>query len=715
MSEPDDDVIRVADKFYILATSSLQEDRAHVLKEGESFALFDRRGDLRSLGASPLGLYVGDTRFLSRFSMLIDGQRPLLLSSTVHSGGGVLVVDLTNADIRRNNLLAVPHGALHLGRTILLQDGALRERVSVTNYGVADVDVTLTFDLEADYADVFEVRGHRRERRGERLPITSARLGQITFGYKGVDGITRRTCVTSTPPIEPIGTRLQFALTIPPRAARTVQVTARCEQRTEPLRERRKRSRLRRDRCRITSSSSRLEGWLDRSQEDLRMMLTRTPHGVYPYAGVPWFSTAFGRDGIITALQTLWFDPSIAHGVLEFLAATQARDVDVARDAQPGKIVHEVRSGELANIGEVPFGRYYGTVDATPLFVVLAGAHLETTGDRKFAERLWPHVRAAVEWLDRYGDVDGDGFIEYTSSSHALRHQGWKDSQDSVFHVDGTQAESPIALCEVQGYAYAARRAAAMLARQFGETSFADEQDRLAEALRVRFESAFWSDELGCYGLALDRDKRLCGVRTSNAGHTLWSGIASVEHARTIATRLLDDDSFSGWGVRTVARGESRYNPMSYHNGSVWPHDNAIIAAGLARYGHKHEVVRIFSALFDVTRHVDLQRLPELFCGFPRGGGTGPTLYPVACSPQAWASGASFMLLASCLGLSIDGNAQRVSLAWPKLPHLIRELHIDGLRVGPNGSVDLTVHRYAGSVGVDVRSRVGDVEVVIIK
>ena len=713
MHEHDDDVIRVADDYYILATSSAQEGRAHVLKEGDSFALFDERGDLRSLGQSH-GLYVGDTRFLSRFSMRIDGQRPLLLSSTLHRGGGVLVVDLMNADIRRGGALVIPHGALHLGRMILLQDGELRERISVNNYDSGDIEVALSFDLDADYADVFEIRGHRRQRRGERLPNEPGRRGQITFGYRGLDGVVRRTCITSTPATDIVGARMQFRLKVPSRGARSIQISARCELQPQ-TRGPRVRSRFRRDRCRITSSSSRLEGWLDRSQEDLRMMLTHTPHGVYPYAGVPWFSTAFGRDGIITALETLWLDPSIARGVLEFLAATQAQEVDAVADAQPGKIIHEVRSGEMANLGEVPFGRYYGTVDATPLFVVLAGAHLETTGDRAFAARMWPHVRAALDWIDRYGDVDGDGFVEYVSSPHGLRHQGWKDSQDSIFHDDGSPAESPIALCEVQGYVYAARRAAAFVARAMNDDAFADEQDRLARALKERFQEAFWCEAIGSYGLALDGDKRLCAVRASNAGHALWSGIASNEHAGRVVASLLDAESFSGWGVRTIARGCNRYNPMSYHNGSVWPHDNAIIAAGLSRYGFHNETVKLFTAMFDVTRHVDLQRLPELFCGFPRGGGTGPTEYPVACAPQAWAAGAAFMLLSACLGLSVDGDKLRVSLSRPRLPSMIRELHIDALPVGMSGSVDLTIHRYSGSVGVDVRSRVGDVEVAIFK
>lgn len=713
-----DDVIRVADQYYILASSSLHDERFHVLKDGESFAIFDRRGDVRPFGQSTQGLYLGDTRFLSKCTLLLEGVPPLLLSSTVHSAGALLVVDLTNPDIRRADVVAIPHGSLHLQRTLLLRDGVLRQRVRVSNFTPHEVDVTMSIDIDADFTDIFEVRGHRREKRGLRLPPDLTH-GRLTLGYLGLDEVVRRTVVVCSPAAEFAGARATFHMRVPARGSKIVHVTARCDRQSTPRATSRAarppRAPLFREGARIRSSSARLDGWVERSQDDLRMMLTRTEQGPYPYAGVPWFSTVFGRDGIITALETLWLDPSIARGVLSVLAATQAKEVDARTEAEPGKIIHETRSGEMAALGEVPFGRYYGTVDATPLFIVLAGAHLEATGDLALARELWPNVRAALGWMDTSGDLDGDGFLEYRSSPRGLIHQGWKDSNDSVFHEDGNPADSPIALCEVQGYAYAARLAAAAMARALGHDDVALEEEKKAEQLRVRFEDQFWCEELGTYGLALDGKKRLCRVRSSNAGHCLWSGIASKERAAAVAKTLLEPNGFSGWGVRTIAKGAPRYNPMSYHNGSVWPHDNALIALGLSRYGHTKEALQIFAAMLDSTRHFELQRLPELFCGFPRSHGKGPTLYPVACSPQAWASGAVYMLLQACLGLSVNAPERRVTLSFPTLPPLVRELSIDGLRVGPHASVDLTLHRYPDGIGVDVRSRRGDVEVIVRK
>jgi glycogen debranching enzyme len=369
----------------------------------------------------------------------------------------------------------------------------------------------------------------------------------------------------------------------------------------------------------------------------------------------------------------------------------------------------------MAALGEIPFGRYYGSVDATPLFVLLAGAYFERTADREFVESIWPNIEAALRWIDQSGDADRDGFVEYNRrSATGLANQGWKDSHDAIFHADGTMAEGPIALCEVQAYVYGAKQAAATIARALGHSQQADKLEREADGLRERFETAFWCDDLGTYALALDGQKRPCRVRTSNAGHCLLTGISSSERAHRVAQTLLDAKSFSGWGVRTVAVGEARYNPMSYHNGSVWPHDNALIAAGLARYWLKDEVLQIMAALFDASLFIDLHRLPELYCGFVRRPGEGPTLYPVACSPQSWSAASVFLLLQACLGLTIHAAENRLSFAHPVMPPFLNRLELHNLRVG-QGRVDLLLLRHGQDVGINVLRREGQIEIAMVK
>jgi glycogen debranching enzyme len=713
------------DRFHILATSSLTDHVTRVLKHADTFAVFDAHGDVHPRGARERGLYHAGTRFLSKLRLRLGSDELLLLSSTVRQNNLLLAVDLTNPDVHDGEQLVIPYGTLHVLRAKFLWRGACFEKLEITNFGSGPVETELRLSYDADFVDLFEVRGNRRPRRGELL---EAELGErrVVLGYRGLDRVVRRTELCFTPAPERCTEKLAvFPIALGAHQTTELYVWIGCEvgeQRPAIVAFESARSDAHerldesaaRD-CRVHTSNEQFNDWLNRSAADLHMMITETRDGPYPYAGVPWFSTPFGRDGIITAMEALWMNPDLAAGALRFLAATQAREEDPERDAEPGKILHELREGEMAALREIPFGRYYGSIDSTPLYLMLASQYFETTGDRALIEQLWPNIEHALDWIDRFGDADGDGFVEYgRRAKEGLVQQGWKDSNDSVFHHDGSPAVGPIALCEVQGYVYAAKRGAARLAAELGRTERAEALGRQALELQARFDRAFWCEELGTYALALDGEKRACRVRSSNAGHCLFTGIALPERAHRLASTLLSEDSFSGWGVRTLARGEQRYNPMAYHNGSIWPHDNALIAQGFARYGMKAYAARILQGLFDASLFVELHRLPELFCGFPRRAGEGPTLYPVACSPQAWAAAAPFLLLKSVLGMFIEAHERRVRFAYPILPPFLDEVTLENLRVG-EATVDLELHRYPDDVGINVVQRDGVVEIVTVK
>ncbi|MBZ6079125.1 amylo-alpha-1,6-glucosidase [Microvirga sp. WGZ8] len=713
------------DQFAVISQSSLQERRPRVLKHGDTFGVFDRNGDILSGEGNPDGLFHRDTRHLSHLDLLINGTHPILLSSTLRDDNAVLTCDLTNPDLPDDaGRLFLEHDVIHIRRSKFLWRAAGYERLLVRNFGDRPQHLTLELRFEADFADLFEVRGMRRQRRGTFYPAEVG-TGSVTLSYRGLDDETRITRLRFDPPPTRLESRRAvFDVDVRPGQRAVIFVEIHCDGDLPQRRPRehyllsmveaRRRARQSSSRATLINTSNEIfNEALRRSLSDLYMLVTDTREGPYPYAGTPWFSTAFGRDALITAYQTLWMDPALAQGVLGFLAANQAQIEDPAADAEPGKILHEVRYGEMAELGEVPFRRYYGSVDSTPLFVMLAGAYLERTNDVQTLEKLWPHIEAALHWQKIFGDRDGDGFLEYgRRTTEGLVNQGWKDSHDSIFHADGSMARGPIALCEVQGYAFAAKQAASRIARSLGRVDQAIVLETEAEALRQQFDDAFWCEDLGTYALALDGEKRPCRVRSSNAGHALFTGIARPERAAQLAETLMNSASFSGFGVRTIASAEARYNPMSYHNGSVWPHDNALIALGLARYGFKQEAARIFEGLFHASVYIDLRRLPELFCGFPRRRGQGPTLYPVACAPQAWAAATPFSLVQACLGMDFDPATKAVRLNRPVLPDFLDELVLRNVVLG-ECRLDLAVQRAGREVAAHVLSRTGDVKVVI--
>jgi glycogen debranching enzyme len=719
------DIVRVADEYYVRASSALADDRTRVLKSGDTFLVANRFGDIEDLGISQFGLFHAESRHLSRFTMRVNQQQPLLLGSTVREDNAFLSVDVTNMDSSRSNQTngGVPRGTVHIFRSQFLTQACRYEHVRALNYGLSPVHLTLSFQFDADFADIFEVRGTKRERRGERLPDLIDGNAAI-LSYKGLDNVLRRTRVEFSPhPGSLTTSEASFSVTLEPKQETSVYCTVACLRdaatncvapfQTAFRTVQHEFDRPHSDEAVITTSRESFNSWLVRSSADLRMLIEGNPEGPYPYAGVPWFSTVFGRDGIITAMECLWTSPRIAESVLKYLAETQATQEIPEQDAEPGKILHEMRRGEMAVTKEVPFARYYGSVDSTPLFVMLAGAYYQRTGDLALIRGIWPNVKRALQWIETYGDRDRDGFVEYEQrSSKGLTQQGWKDSQDSVFHSDGRLADAPIALCEVQGYVYAAQRAGAQLARALRESELAAKLDASAENLKAKFEDAFWCEEIGSYALALDGQKKQCRVRASNAGHALFCAIASKERAEVAANSLMSEHSFCGWGVRTVAACESRYNPMSYHNGSVWPHDNAIIALGFSHYGLQNHVAKIVDGLHEASRYVELHRLPELFCGFHRRPETsGPTLYPVACSPQAWAAGSVYMLVQACLGLSIRAPERQICFTRSALPSSLTEIRVQNLQIA-DASVDLSIQRVGAATKVEILRKTGDIEIV---
>jgi glycogen debranching enzyme len=742
LTAPDPDAV-----FIPTENLNLTSANQYVLKSGDTFIVNDPLGDITGRDD---GLFVNDMRVLSGLRLTFGGRAPSLLSGSVSSDNTAFTAHLTNRPLPPLGGTSTPEGVIHVQRIRVLSGTVLNEAIELTNYGTSDAVVPLSISFSSDFRDMFEVRGLKRPKQGT---IKAPRIenGEVLLEYIGLDDVTRGVRIAFSPaPPKLLAGRADYSVSLPAQACVSVYLSVAVQvqgrdassrgvdvsqpthgvseahlSQIDTVRPRVGRAAVRaalvdahlvmrerrRATARVRSSNPLFNAWIDRSLADLGLLTTDLATGPYPYAGIPWFSTPFGRDAVITSLQTLWLQPGLARGVLRFLAEHQAREDSAFRDAAPGKIMHEMRKGEMAATGEVPFALYYGGVDTTPLFIVLAGAYVARTGDTGLVDELWPALQRAAQWVAGVCDRNRLGLLDYQRASDGgLANQGWKDSHDSVFHADGHFPDGPIALVEVQAYASAAFDTMAHFATLRGQHDDAARYAKRATSIRACVEEKYWMEDSSFYGIALDGRGELCRVLASNAGHLLAFGLPSRERGEAVARGLESTLFHTGWGVRTLAAGQARFNPMAYHNGSVWPHDNALCARGLARYGAKAAAVRLLQALFQAAVNFDM-RLPELFCGFPRRRGEPPTAYPVACLPQAWAAGSPFMMLEACLGLTIDAAKREVVIEQPMLPEGIDWLELGDLRVG-DSTVSITFRRVAGKVVASAEQ--GDVRVIAL-
>jgi len=731
-------VLKVGSAFYVLASSLSSRRTTRVLADGHSFAIFDAGGDIVESPLEALGLFHRDTRYLSRFELRVAGEAPYFLNSFLSDDKAQLRINLTNPDLGVNGeVIELPRNSIQLERSWALGQATLFHRLVVRNYTQAPVNIDLELRFAVDFIDLFEVRGVKRERHGETLKPELHKHDRVRFLYRGLDNALRYSEVDFlNAPTRLEANRAVYELALQPEGHEILELRVSCGDQNVDFTAMPKgdppppsNSSVNFDRAvhsrrtqiahtangwaKVTATNELMNSLLRHSDCDLMSIMSHDAGGTYIMAGIPWFATLFGRDSILTALSVLPFSPSVAAGTLRTLAHFQGTEINQERDEQPGKIVHEMRAGEMAVLREIPFGRYYGSVDSTPLFLWLFGRYVMTTGDLHLAEHLWPNVERALEWITKYGDADGDCYVEYMRETPTgLANQGWKDSFDSISHADGTLARPPIALCEVQGYVYAGYLAIAEVAARMNRNAVASELADRAKTLKENFTRDFWLKDDRMVALALDGDKKPCRVMTSNAAHCLATGLLDREQAEALAHRLMADDMFSGWGVRTLSTTASRYNPMSYHNGSVWPHDNAIAALGLARIAGRAGALRIMRGMFDSAVELHGGSLPELFCGFTREPRLGPVPYPVACHPQAWAAASVLMMLQAVLGLRIDGFERRVIIESPVLPEGMGSLSIEDLRVG-DGFASFTVQGSPKGATVSITGKHGPITIEV--
>lgn len=698
-------------------------DAAHprqVLKHGSHFIILDESGEIPACNSLGYGYYRFDTRHISQWQMLLDGVPMSLLSSTTSQGyqGTFLHTNVQTDTMMQQKII--------LQRDLVLGD-ALWERICIESFLGETTKSTLTLLFHSDFADMFEVRGLNRPTRGQRmLPVMSADNKTLFLAYKGQDGLLLETVIDfrGVVPTHVREGELTFELTLEPRQKQEIVVCVRTiwdghlitADGAQPNFETAKQTADRKYKewfgkgAAIRTEHELFDVGLLRGLKDLYILRQPTPKGVGLSAGVPWYSAVFGRDSVITSMQFLPFRPDIARETLEVLAAYQGKTEDDYRAESPGRIMHEVRFGELARINMIPHSPYYGTVDATQLWIVLLRDYISWSGDLEFAKSLWPHAQLAMEWIDRSSKT---GYLTYKRiSEKGLDNQGWKDSHDSVLFSSGVYANPPIAICEAQGYVYAAKLALAELADLLGHNLTADTLRQDAKDLKQRFQKDFWMDEHNFCALAIDGDGKKVDLLTSNPGHLLLCGILDEAKANVIADRLMNSDFWSGWGIRTVSSSSIPYNPISYHNGSIWPHDNSMIAAGLRKLGRVEDAHMVMEALYEVSQSERYHRLPELFCGFGKTEADSPIDYPVSCSPQAWAAGSMFQLLSACFNLQPDAVRNRLIIVEPSIPEWLGRVTVRNLKVG-DCSLDLSFQNKSGITSCEVLSKSKNLRVIL--
>lgn len=711
-------------------TSSIAS--AAVIKSEGMFFLMSNDGGVPVSGGHGLGLYYHDCRYLDGYELELNEGEPRVLACTASEGDSA-VLELTNPDATGKKTRGAGSEVLGI-RWERKLDGAhltLTDRISLRNFSQNAAKLSLSLSFCSKFEDIFVVRGMLPVRARHRLRREHSR-DSIAYSHRGLDEVTRSTSIDFSPrpraitatsaswkfslaPHETMQLTVTISIAEDPVVGEPAHIADRAGKESDNSKRRDSEHAKRRvSRTHVSADNPNLDRLLDRSLDDLQMLRTNIGGAEFFAAGVPWFVTLFGRDSIVTALQTLAFDSGIAEQTLRVLARYQGREVDTWREEQPGKVLHELRVDELTRANLLPYSPYYGTIDATPLFLVLFARHAAWTGELRLFHELREPIEQALAWIERYGEIGDARYVAYDSdkSNGTLVNQGWKDSGDAIVNADGSIAVPPIALVEVQAYVYKAKRELAELFRRAGEPKRASELDRAARELRERFNRDFWDEQKGIYVLALQRDDRPAAVVSSNPGQALWCDIAEPTKARRTMERLMRDDMFSGWGIRTLASSEARYDPIAYHLGTVWPHDNSIIAAGFRRYGFDDAAHRVIAGIMRAALQFEHLRLPELFAGFSSSDFDVPVRYPVANHPQAWGAGSVPFMLTTLLGLEPDAFAKRLRVVRPLLPEFVNRLELRNLAVGA-ANIDLRFRRSASHVLVDILRVEGDLDVSV--